>query len=679
MTRKILLVAILSVFVLVFALFTTGQISRDDIQYYVPWSIAKLLYPSDDGFADYESPLKESHWIYDAGIVDANGDGILDIYTTNHNWRQRLLLADGHGGYRDVLSAWGLDQSREFPGIEISTIPPEIGNPGVYIYWYNRHLYIRTHHMENRASITLQALTELDILSNDGFLIDEQSSEDKSSALSTDTAITDSAIRVSAAGDAVMELYPRSRGVPMNFKLDDSIPLTGIYIGNQLVSPPSHEFSLPLQDRHAMAWSDFNDDGQPDIFITRGAIGGTLRMFPQSIIDIVNEEFFVSREDVESANALFANIISGSGISKNGCSARHANWVDFNRDGLLDLFINCEDVGHVEGKYPNKLYQQDAEQKFADVAAQSGLEVLDHNIIDYEWFDADNDDDMDLFTHQDSGFYLYRNNAGRFEPEFIYRGEFARIDNPRLKGVGFAYWIFDGKLSVSDYDGDGDLDVFAASKKGNALLINHGGTFAPLDPLEIGLPAESVSASWVDYDNDGLPDLHTVPAGIYRQNKVHAFDRTNLLVLPSRTYMASIINWYDLNNDGTRDVLIALNENPTLHRWWELSPKDTFKWLFVTYQNRNTKNHWLQIKLKGESGNREAIGSRVTLVTPDGQQIQEVGTNDGAFYSQGHYRLYFGLGQHSKVDVVKIRWPNGDVQELQDVAGDSILVVEHNK
>ena len=87
MTRKFLLVAILSVSVLVFALFTTGQISRDDIQYYVPWSIAKLLYPSDDVFADYESPLKESHWIYDAGIVDANGDGVLDIYTANHNWR----------------------------------------------------------------------------------------------------------------------------------------------------------------------------------------------------------------------------------------------------------------------------------------------------------------------------------------------------------------------------------------------------------------------------------------------------------------------------------------------------------------------------------------------------------------------------------------------------------------
>ena len=109
MSRIKLFVSILSVCVLLFAiaLFATGRLSRDDMQYYVPWSIAKFLYPSDAVFVDDESPLKESHWIYDTGIVDANGDGLLDIFTTNHNWRQQLLLADGQGSYQEVLSAWG--------------------------------------------------------------------------------------------------------------------------------------------------------------------------------------------------------------------------------------------------------------------------------------------------------------------------------------------------------------------------------------------------------------------------------------------------------------------------------------------------------------------------------------------------------------------------------------------
>jgi hypothetical protein len=142
--------------------------------------------------------------------------------------------------------------------------------------------------------------------------------------------------------------------------------------------------------------------------------------------------------------------------------------------------------------------------------------------------------------------------------------------------------------------------------------------------------------------------------------------------------MAGIINWYDINNDGTRDVLIALNENQTFHRWWELSEKDTFLWKFFTYLNTDTRNHWLQLKLVGASGNREAIGARVTLTTPDGQQLQEVGINDGAFYSQGHYRLYFGLGQHSKADRITIHWPDGKTQELMNIDSNSLHVIEYN-
>jgi hypothetical protein len=677
MTRVKQIVAILFVIILVVAatLFATGRLSRDAIQHYVPWPIVKLLYPSEHVFIDYDSLLKESHWIYDTGIVDANNDGLLDIFTTNHNWRQQLLLADRNGGYHDALSAWGLDQSHEFPGVEISTLQPDIDKSGVYIYWYNRHLYIRTHHMDSHApvSITVKALTELTITANDGFSIEEQKSETLSSPL-----VMDSTIRFSSSRDATMELYPRSRGVPMNFVLDSSIALSQVYVGNQLVSPTSHEFSLPLQDRHAMLWSDFNDDGQLDIFITRGAIGGTLNLYPQSITSHVDEEFLVS-EGKTGGDPYFKNTITVSGMTKNGCSARHANWVDYNTDGLLDLFINCEDVGHVDGSYPNKLYEQQTSKQFLDVSKQSGLQILDNNIIDYEWFDADNDGDMDLFTYQNNGFYLYRNNAGQFLPDFVHRGKFSRIDNPELKGASGAYWIFDGKLSVSDFDNDGDLDVFSSSKKGNALLINNGGTFSSLDPLTVGLPVNSVSASWVDYDNDGLTDLHTVPEGIFRQVNNQNFYRTNLLILPSDVYMASIINWYDINNDGARDVMIALNENQTLHRWWERTPKDTFLWKFNTHLNQDIENHWLQLKLIGKSGNREAIGSRVTLSTPDGQQIQEVGINDGAFYSQGHYRLYFGLGHYDRADLIKIRWPDGEIQELEDIAGDKILVIERNE
>ena len=126
-------------------------------------------------------------------------------------------------------------------------------------------------------------------------------------------------------------------------------------------------------------------------------------------------------------------------------------------------------------------------------------------------------------------------------------------------------------------------------------------------------------------------------------------------------------------------MVIALNENRTVWLWWEKpfkSDRDIFKWDIRTYLNTATENHWLQIKLIGSKGNRQAIGASVTVVTPDGQQTQMVGSNDGAFFSQGHYRLYFGLGSNKSVNSINIRWPDNQQQVLENVPGDALLVIE---
>jgi hypothetical protein len=60
-------------------------------------------------------------------------------------------------------------------------------------------------------------------------------------------------------------------------------------------------------------------------------------------------------------------------------------------------------------------------------------------------------------------------------------------------------------------------------------------------------------------------------------------------------------------------------------------------------------------------------------------QTQQVGLNDGAFFSQGHYRLYFGLGSRPRADQLTIRWPDGETQELRNVAADKLLVIEQGK
>src|ERR1700692_2623485 len=97
-------------------------------------------------FVAYSIPFKATQLLMDIGVVDANGDDWLDIFTTNHNYRQDLLIADGKGGYHDTLSGGGLDQKLEFPGSEISLTALEVDKPGVYMYWKARRIFtIRTH------------------------------------------------------------------------------------------------------------------------------------------------------------------------------------------------------------------------------------------------------------------------------------------------------------------------------------------------------------------------------------------------------------------------------------------------------------------------------------------------------------------------------------------------------
>lgn len=629
-----------------------------------------------DWFVELPMPLIEGDRLFDIGIVDANGDNLLDIYTANHNFLQSLLISDGQGNYSDVLNDWGLNQSHEFPGLELSYTAPLIDRAGLYIYWLGKggtdrlghHIIIRTHKMGDIGHWqgSLQIHAPVEVATNDGFHIEKQTDIPTGSG---------TLINFSAATDAMMALKLTTWGLPVNIRINSAVQTSNIYVGNKLSSPRTNSFSLLLQDRHGLAWTDYNDDGMLDVFITRGAIGGRLEQFPESVRSMVKDGFFVSLHDEQ-----YHDIASEVGIEKDGCSGRHVKWVDFNHDGLLDLFINCQDRGQLKKDFPKQLYRQNGEGQFIDVAAEAGLDTPDHHFIDFVWLDADNDGDTDLLTSEDNGFFLYRNNSGRFLPEFIGRGRFARADKPGLKYYSSDYWDSDGKLTVADYDTDGDLDVFSSSKKGNTLLANDKGKYEPVEPGTLGLPPKSATANWVDYDNDGLPDLHTVPEGIFRQQKDHTFVTTNLLTFPSRKYQAAISNWADLDNDGARDVVIALNENRTFWRWWEKpfkTDRDIFRWDVLAFRNTAVENHWLQIKLIGPKGNRQAIGASVTIITPDGQQTQMVGSNDGAFFSQGHYRLYFGLGLNKSISEIRIQWPDNQQQVLNDVPGNTLLVIEY--
>jgi hypothetical protein len=645
--------------------------ARDDLQ---P-SVTRFLSGESRWFVADTLPLDKISQIFDMGIVDANQDGLLDIYTSNHNYRQVLWIADGKGGYRDSVSEWGLDQIKEFPGWEQSMQAPRIDKSGLYVYWVGDTINIRTHDAPQPVHLKMHIFSTVEVKRNDGFQIEQKSSK------ALNDVVVESSLQVLAPKNGLLSLYVSTRGGPVSFSFDKAQPLSQTYIGSQRIVPKTDSISLSLLDRHAMVWTDFNDDGQLDLFMDRGALGGSLRKFPDHIKADVKDELLLS----EQGKHQFKDVTRAIGIEKHDCSGRHAKWVDFNQDGRLDLFINCLDRGNVAGSYGKQLYEQTANKQLINVAAERGLDLPDYELIDFAWLDVDNDGDVDLVTHEDTGYYIYRNQGGKFLREFVYRAKFERSDIPKLKGDTFDYWQFDGKMSFGDFDNDGDLDIFVASKKGNVFLRNDGGKYTPVDPSALGLPPSSVAAAWVDYDNDGRLDLHTVPEGLFHQGANHTFEKTGYLALRPYTYQAAIINWYDRNNDGSLDVIVALEDNATLWRWWEKPFKhkdvktgkdDRFDWPILSYRNVGPVGHWLELNLVGTSGNRQAIGARVTITTAQGHQTQTVGASEGAYLSQGHYRLYFGLGAADKVNTLQIHWPDGHVQELHDVKADALLTVK---
>lgn len=602
-------------------------------------------------FSLQPSPLTATYDLFDLGVVDANSDGNLDLFTLNHSARQNLLLNNSQGMFQDVLSRWKLDQDRNFPQIEDTDQIPAISQPGLYIYRHNFDLHLRTYQIGQVDNIkgTLELALPVKIKKQQ---LATATIKEQTKQIQVEFTLKDNAW-------LVIKDFPE---IPHHFTLASEFPLERVYLGVPQLNPPQNNFTLMWRDRHSMAWSDLNGDAQQDVFVGRGGIRGQL----DEVSTEIQDELFFKKGDV------YQDLYSELGLEKEICPGRQSAWVDYDNDGKLDLYQACGRSADDFTPYPNQLFHQEANGQFVNVAAKVGLDLPEVGY--FYWLDADLDGDLDLLATQEAKLQLYLNQLGNFEPQ------------------GKAQ-IFDStitQLAVADFDLDGDFDVYVVTgvKTTNGLLINEKGNFQALEPTTIGLPATGINAGWVDYDNDGLMDLHLIPNGLYRQLPNHRFKETHLLdsrIPPLETWEARSA-WFDADNNGTRDLLIAYRQTPSLlqpnpnlkqriiNQWQK---RDTSKiWQSTFYKNIGAKNHWLEIKLVGATGNSSAIGAKVKVVTSQGNQIQQVGMSETSHYSQGHYRLYFGLGKSQTADLINITWANGQQQSITKAAGDRILTIQ---
>ncbi len=216
----------------------------------------------------------------------------------------------------------------------------------------------------------------------------------------------------------------------------------------------------------------------------------------------------------------------------------------------------------------------------------------------------------------------------------------------------------------------------------NKLFRNNGnGTFTDVsDKAGVGDCHDGTSTSWMDFDNDGYLDLVVINAGydvtndtitnkpiiLYKNNGNGTFtdvtDRAGFV--PELFYVRTTAVLFDYNNDGFMDMFVCDDDGPPPYHGKPL----------VLYKNNGNGNHWLTLKLVGTESNRDAIGAKVTLQT--GKKIQFREQNGGFnLIGQNDTRLHFGLGASTKVDRITVEWPSGQVQDFNNIGVDKILVI----
>jgi hypothetical protein len=374
----------------------------------------------------------------------------------------------------------------------------------------------------------------------------------------------------------------------------------------------------------------------------------------------------------------FTNIAVAAGVN-NADRGRGASWIDYDNDGLLDLFVTNAITDGTLTSEPDILFHNNGNCTFTNVSASAGDLTKRFHKQGMAWADYLNNGLMDVVAASgdqetydpqglDANINLYRNNGD---------GTFTDVTTQ----AGIVTEVIYG-MAWGDYDNDGWPDLFVTGRNGNRLYHNnHDGTFTDVTQTAgLGTSYMSYDAVWGDFDNDGWLDLYVANAGssvaplggkpnfLYLSNHDGTFREVAAQVgAQGALDVSGAVATGDLWGDGNLDLVI----NKGVEGWiGSQAPHQVLR----NFGN-SAGNHWLEISLVGTQSNYLGIGARVTVKANTGLSLYRQQNGGAHSYSQDSLDLHFGLGQSQQVTQILINWPSGIFQEVDNVVVDQRLQI----
>ena len=418
-----------------------------------------------------------------------------------------------------------------------------------------------------------------------------------------------------------------------------------------------------------VAAGDYDNDGRPDILLT--AVGGN-RLFRNL------------------GGGKFADVTAKAGFGGRRAFSTSAMWLDYDKDGHLDLLICnyvqwtpetdvfCSGDGKTKSyctpeAYKGStswLYRNKGDGTFDDVTARAGLFDVTSKSLGVTLLDYDQDGWPDVFIANDTQpNKLYRNNGnGTFAEQGLKAGVAFSEEGRARAGMG---------ADAADLDGSGRPAVVVTNFSGEMLGLFRAeadGQYVDRAPGSDVGKATRQTLGWgcffFDVDLDGQQDLLVVngrldaarPAGGGGTQVGSGADTPHLFLNANGRFsdiaraagtafaepkMGRGAAFADVDGDGDLDALVTTNGGPVhLYR-----------------NDLQARNRSLRLRLVGTASNRDAIGARVT-VRAGGRTASRVVRTGSSYLSQSELPLTFGLGTSAKADEVTVQWPSGRRESL---------------